>query len=180
MLDNSRKWRAEPDWTSAYLQGRTVAVSAVTRLQQRLVSGHIERFLADHDLGSDVGALGQAKGDRYAVRLARDRLLAVGVPQSDLSDGWHDVGYAVTTVSSAFRVLEARGEGVRDLLARATTIDPENPGPCAAIPFCGVTCSVYFHADTQALRLHVERGFAAYLWEWFECQPLFSDGTAKR
>jgi len=173
MLDNSRKWQVEPYWATAHLQGRNIAVRGVEGLQQRLVSGDLDGFRTRFGFRDDAGALGLAVGECYTVRLARDRLLAVGIPQSDLSDGWQDAGYAVTTVSSALRVFEARGKGVADLLARATTIDPANPGPSAAMPFCGVTCSVYFHADIQTLRLHIDRGLAAYLWNWFECQPLF-------
>ena len=26
------------------------------------------------------------------------------------------------------------------------------------------------------LRIHVDRGLASYLWEWFECQPLLAQG----
>lgn len=174
MLDNSRKWRPEPDWVEALLAAPSLRIRAVTGLPQHLVSGNIERFLARHGLGADIGAFGLASGGRYAVRVARDRLLVVGVPASECPAGWHGEGYAVTAVGSALRVLEARGQGVRDLIARATTVDPDNGGPCAALQFCGLTCSVYFHADMQTLRIHVDRGLAAYLWEWMERQPLLS------
>ncbi|MBZ7926031.1 sarcosine oxidase subunit gamma family protein [Ensifer adhaerens] len=177
MLDNSRKWKPEPDWNSACLTGRAVDVRAVSGLTQHLVSGDIERFRERHGLAKDIGALGLATGERYAVRVARDRLLVVGLQASECAAGWHQDGYGVTALGSAQRVFEARGEGVRDLLARATTIDPDNAGPCAALQFCGLTCSVYFHGDTQALRVHVDRGLAAYLWEWLECQPLFCEKT---
>ncbi|MGQ3215681.1 MAG: hypothetical protein ACT6U0_14350 [Shinella sp.] len=180
MLDVARKWRPEPDWTQARLIGRTVEVGAVAGVTQHLVSGNIGRFLARYHLGTDIGALDIASGDRYAVRVARDRLLAIGISPAEVSDGWHDEGYAVSTVSSALRLFEARGEGVRDLLARATTIDPGNPGPCAAMPFGGVTGIVYWHADIETLWIHVDRGLAAYLWEWFECQPLFLQGQEFR
>lgn len=178
MLDNSRKWRPEPDWARAVLAAPSLSVRAVAGLPQRLVSGDIGGFLARYGLGSDVGALGLASGGRYAVRMARDRLLAVGMTAQECADGWHVEGYGVTTVGAGLRVLEARGPGVRDLIARATTIDPADPGPCAALQFCGMTCSVYFHGDLQTLRIHVDRGLAAYLWEWLECQPLLSGGTA--
>ncbi|WPE23258.1 hypothetical protein [Shinella zoogloeoides] len=174
MLDNSRKWRPEPDWADALLVAPSLRIRAVTGLPQHLVSGNIERFLARHGLGTDIGAFGLASGGRYAVRVARDRLLAVGVPASECPAGWHDEGYAVTAVGSALRVLEARGQGVRDLIARTTAVDPDNGGPCAALQFCGLTCSVYFHGDMQTLRIHVDRGLAAYLWEWMERQPLLS------
>ena len=174
MLDIAGKWQAEPDWADARLEGRTLRVSAVSGIVQRLISGDVERFLARHDLGRDVGALGLALGERYAVRIARDRLLVIGLSAAELTDGWHDEGYAISTVSSALRLFEARGEGVRALLGRATTIDPDNPSPCAAMPFGGVMGIVYRHGDGEILRVHIERGLAGYLWEWFECQPLFS------
>lgn len=174
MPDVSARWRPEPDWASARLEGPTLDIRAVPGLPQRLVSGDIAGFLARHGLGKDVGALGLASGGRYALRVARDRLLVVGIPPSECADGWHAEGYGVSTVGSALRVLDARGPGVRDLLARATTIDPDNPGPSAALLFCGLTCTVYFHGDRQTLRLHVDRGLAAYLWEWLECQPLLA------
>ena len=173
MLDLARKWKPEPDWTQARLAGPTITVQAVAGVRQRLVSGDVVRFMARHGLGKDVGALGLALGDRYAVRVARDRLLVIGLSSADVPDGWHDEGYAVSTVSSALRLFEAKGKGVRDLLARATTIDPGNPGPCAAMFFCGTTGIVYRHGDAGTLRIHVDRGLATYLWEWFECQPLF-------
>ena len=173
MLDTACKWQPEPDWTQARLTGRTIEVGVVTGVKQRLVSGNVERFLNRHDLGGGVGALGFALGERYAMRVARDRLLVIGFPAADLPDGWHDEGYAVSTVSSALRLFEAKGEGVCDLLARATTIDPDSPGPCAAMPFGGVMGAVYRHGDAKTLRIHIDRGLAAYLWEWFECQPLF-------
>jgi len=179
MLDNSRKWQPEPDWATASLQGPTIQVRSVVGVQ-RLVSGDLDRFRADHAFGEDVGGLGQAVGERYTVRLARDRLLAVGLAATELFDGWHPEGYAVTSVSSAMRILEMRGAGLRDLLARATTIDPDNPGPSASMPFCGITSIVYFHADGPALRVHVDRGLAAYVWAWLECQPPFSAESRER
>ncbi|AOF92877.1 sarcosine oxidase subunit gamma family protein [Sinorhizobium sp. RAC02] len=172
MLDIARKWQPEPDWVQARLTGRAVDIRALAGVTQRLVSGDIDRFRARYDLGKDIGALGLAFGDRYAVRVARDRLLVIGLSSVEMADGWHDEGYAVSTVSSALRLFEATGEGVRDLLARATTVDPDHPGPCAAMPFGGVMGTVYQHINAETLRIHIDRGLAAYLWEWFECQLL--------
>lgn len=176
MLDLAEKWRPEPDWTEARLAGPALQVRALGGMVQRLVSGDVDGFLARHDLGRDIGALGLAVGDRYAVRVARDRLLVAGLSAAELADGWHEEGHAVTTVGAALRVFEARGEGVRDLLGRAVTVDPDDPGPCAAMPFAGITAIVYRHGDAGTLRIHVDRGLATYLWEWFECQPLLSQG----
>jgi hypothetical protein len=174
MPDISARWRPEPDWPNARLQGPTLDIRAVPSLPQRLVSGDIARFLDRHGLGEGLGALGLASGGRYAVRVARDRLLVVGLAAAECVDGWHAEGYGVSTVGSGLRVLDAQGAGVRDLLARATTVDPDDPGPSAALLFCGLTCTVYFHGDRQTLRVHVDRSLAAYLWEWLEGQPLLA------
>ena len=176
MFDLARKWQPEPDWAEARLTGPNLQVRALGRVAQRLVSGDVEGFLARHDLGRDIGALGLALGDRYAVRVARDRLLTVGLSADELPDGWHDEGCAVSTVGAALHVFEASGAGVRDLLARAVTVDLDHPGPCAAMPFGGVMAVVYRHGDAGTLRIHVDRGLASYLWEWFECQPLLAQG----
>ena len=40
----------------------------------------------------------------------------------------------------------------------------------------GVMAVVYRHGDAGTLRIHVDRGLASYLWEWFECQPLLAQG----
>jgi hypothetical protein len=173
MFDNARKWQAEPDWQQARIVGRSVKISSRTGLHQRFVSGNIERFLGTYNLGRDVGALSIALGDRYAVRMARDRLLVVGISVSELADGWHDEGFAVSTASSALRLIEVEGRGIVDLLRRTTSIDPDNPGPCAAISFCDVSAVVYRHAGPQLLRIHLDRGYAAYVWDWLECHPLF-------
>ena len=176
MLDLSSKWQPEPDWAHAHLVGSTIAVRTACGITQRLVSGEIGHFLARYDLDSDVGALGLAVGKRYAVRLARDRLLIVGVSAAEVPDGRQEDGFAISTVSSGLHVFEVEGEGSRDLLARATTIDPDNPGPCAALSFAGVMGTVYRHDKYETLRIHVDQGLAPYLWEWFECQPLFLQG----
>ncbi|MEZ5801888.1 MAG: hypothetical protein R3E51_00245 [Rhizobiaceae bacterium] len=165
--------QASPDWALARLSGPSIAICLVTGLTQRLVSGDVDPFAPRDTISAGMsGALGLALGERYAVRVARDRLLVVGVSPAELADGWHDEGWAVTTVSAALRVVEARGEGIRDLLARGTTLDPDDPGPCAAMSFAGMMATIYGHAEAGTLRIHVDRGLASYLWEWLECQPL--------
>ena len=81
-------------------------------------------------------------------------------------------------MSAALHVLEFSGRNVLELVARATTIDPGNPGPCAALQFAGVLGCLYRHGDDQTLRLHFDRGLAAYVWTWLQNQPLFAGSAA--
>jgi hypothetical protein len=174
MLDNAEKWPLEPDWSRAVLRGRDIEVRGLRGLAQLVVSGDIEGFAERHGLPASVGALGVARGDRYALRVARDRIAVVGVTDAL---GWHPAGYAVTSMSGALHVLEFRGSALPDLVARATTIDPRDPGPSASIVFAGVTSYLYFHEDYKMLRLHIDRGLASYVWTWLQAQPLFAESA---
>lgn len=51
-------------------------------------------------------------------------------------------------------------------IARGTTLDPSQASASAALSFAGINAVVYRHQDR--LRVHVDRGLAAYLWTWME------------
>lgn len=167
MLDHATKWAAAPDWTTAVLDRGGVTVRSIVLPDLALVSGDLAAF--GRAAGLDprgAGALGGVEGERYTVRLARDRLLAVGPLPGTLAEGWNDLGFAVTPAGGADHVLELAGEGLAALLARATTLDPADGGPCAAVGFAGIPAVLYRHGPAGRLRLHVERGLAAYAWCW--------------
>ncbi len=167
MLDHAEKWDAAPDWATAVLEATGVTVRSLDLPDMLLVSGDLGAF--GRASGFDpqgAGALGAVHGDGYTVRLARDRLLVVGPLPGTVQESWNDAGFAVTPISGADHVFELAGEGIPGLLFRATTLDPANPGPCAAIGFAGVPAVLYRHDPSGALRLHVERGLAVYLWSW--------------
>ena len=136
-------------------------------LVQHLVSGDLEAFAARTGLsGARVVAFALVDGDRYMVRVARDRVLAVGDPGFDASSGWHDAGFAVTPMSAGFHVFEIAGRSVSAVISRATTLDPSVGSPSAGMAFAGAAAVAYFHGDAETLRLHVDRGLAPYLWTW--------------
>jgi hypothetical protein len=60
-----------------------------------------------------------------------------------LSEGWNPQGFALTALGGATQVFEIAGPGIPRLLARATTINPDNPGPAEALVFAGVPACVY-------------------------------------
>lgn len=174
MLDASGAWGPAPGWSTAALAGGGVEARTLPGLSQALVSGDLAAFAAARGLAPAVGALGLARGPTYAARMARDRMLVVGLAESEIVPGWSPAGYAVTPMSAALHVFEFKGRNVLDLVGRASAIDPRDPGPCAALQFAGLVGCLYRHDDADTLRLHVDRGLAAYLWTWLQSQPLFA------
>lgn len=164
MRDLAHSWPRIPDWTGTAYEGRGVHVTTVAGLTQHLVSGNFAPF------GADIGALGIATGERAAVRVARDRILAVNAEPALVTPGWHQEGFAVTDVSAMYHVFEISGPGVPDLLGEALLIDPDNAGPSAAVMFAGLHAILYCQGSRETLRLHVERGHAAYLVNWLEAR----------
>lgn len=172
MLDHGKKWPEPPDWTTARVSIEGLTITSITGMSQFYVSGNLDGFRAIHGLATPHGLLGLATGRRFAVRMARDRMLVVGIGDDELVTGWHNAGYGVTRMSSALHVFEIAGPLARDLIARGCVFDDRDPGPCSTIQFAGVTVSLYSHGDADILRLHVDRGLASYLWSWIDAQKL--------
>jgi len=167
MLDHADRWNAAPDWATARLTGKNVAIRNIALPEQALISGDLAAFAGAAGMdATGVGAFGRTEGEVYTVRLARDRLLAVGALYEGIREGWNEAGFAVTATSGADHVFELSGDGLSDLLARATTCDPTGSSPSAAIGFAAVPAVAYRHGD--ALRVHVERGLAVYVWTWLD------------
>jgi hypothetical protein len=167
--DLAQRWPAAPDWSSAGIEGAGVTVKSVAGLYQMLVSGSLDAWNAASGLaGPGVGALAIAKGDAWQARVARDRLLAVSVKPFSVAPGWHGEGFAATRMDAALHVFEIEGPGLADVIARAVTLDPAGNSPSAAMLFADVNAIAYRHGTAECLRVHVDRGLAPYLWEWFE------------
>jgi hypothetical protein len=165
MRNLAEKWSATPDWQSAVITAPGLVVRSISGLHQLLVSGDLGAWsLACGMDGNGVGAFGAARGDRYAARLARERLLAVSDSPFDITTGWHDQGFAVTVISSGLRIFEVKGTAIDAFIARGTTLDPKQASASAALSFAGISAVVYRHGD--GLRIHVDRGLAVYLWTW--------------
>jgi sarcosine oxidase gamma subunit len=164
MRDLAQSWPRIPDWSGTAYEGRGIHVTAVQGLTQHLISGNFATF------GADIGALGIASGDRAAVRVARDRVLVTNAEPSQVTPGWHAEGFAATDVSAMYHVFEISGPGVPDLLREALLIDPDKAGPSAAVMFAGLHAILYRIESQDRLRVHVERGHAAYLVNWLEAR----------
>ena len=164
--DSDPKWR-RLDETARRLDCPGLAVRRLPGLGQTLASGDLWAAAARAGVdAAGVGALGNAQGATYSLRLARDRLLVVSEAPSPLAAGWSDDCYAVTDVTGGFDVFEISGAHAADVVARATNVPITGAGPSAAIVFAGILGYLYRHGD--GLRLHVERGYSAFIWQWFE------------
>ena len=164
MRNLAESWPRIPDWTGTAYEGRGIHVTTVSGLTQHLVSGNIATF------GQDIGALGITSRDTATVRVARDRVLVVNAAPELVTPGWHEQGHAASDVSAMYHVFEISGAGVPALLSEALLIDPDHAGPSAAVVFAGLQAVLYCIDSKETLRLHVERGHAAYLINWLEAR----------
>ena len=164
MRDLAQSWPRIPDWSGTAYEGRGIHVTTVQGLSQHLISGNFAPF------GADIGALGIASGGSATVRIARDRVLVTNADPALVTPGWHAEGFAATDVSAMYHVFEISGAGIPDLLREALLINPDNAGPSAAIMFAGLHAILYCIGSRDRLRLHLERGHAAYLVNWLEAR----------
>ena len=119
----------------------------------------------------DVPGIGSTTGD---LRSSHASASWAGVASCSLAaasstpPGWHADGYAITDVSAMYHVFEFEGPDLADMIAEAMFVDPRAKSPSAATVFAGQQAIVY-HRDGR-LRVHVERGFAPYVWQWLEAR----------
>lgn len=169
MRNLAEKWPAAPDFATATLNKNGVTVRTLGGLNQLLVSGDLAAWSKASGLaGEGVGAGAVVSGDRYTVRIARDRLLAVAEQPFAIAAGWHADGFAVTVMDAGLHMFEIEGPDLDRLIARGTALDPGQPSRSASILFAGVSVLFYRFGNPNRARLHIDRGLAPYLWEWFE------------
>jgi sarcosine oxidase gamma subunit len=169
MRDLAEKWPAAPNFATATLNNGGVTVRTLGGLSQLLVSGDLTAWSKASGLaGEGVGAGAVVDGDKYVVRIARDRILAVGDQPFSTAPGWHEPGFAVSVVDAGLHVFEIEGRGLSALVARATMLDPGQASRSASLLFAGSNVLFYRFGGPDRARLHAERGFAPYLWEWLQ------------
>lgn len=169
MRDLAEKWSLEPDWRAATMQTPGLVIRSLTGFTQYLVSGDLAAWSRRTDMDdAAVGALSVARGERYALRIARDRILAVSETPFGIAPGWHAAGFAVSTFDAGLHMFEIEGPDMSSLFARATTLDPKGETASAALLFAGANALCYRHGHADRLRLHIDRALAPYLWRWLE------------
>ncbi len=167
MLDRSSFWPEAADT----LTGPGLAVRVLPPVPQLMVSGDLGAFLARHGLPPAGGLLAKMSGGRYALRLARHRMLVIGMELPPEAAGWVE-GCALTPMTGALAVIEITGPKAMALFARGSAVDPAGNSPSATLSFAGIPLSAHFEAD--ALRLHLDRGLVAYLMGWIAATDLIS------
>lgn len=180
MADRETKWPRLPDLPAKRLDIPGLAVRNVGGLTQILASGDLSAVASRAGVDADgVGALGLATGGAYSIRMARDRLLIVAETALPLAPGWNADGFAVTDMSGAFDVFELDGPRGEDVVAAATSLPVAGgTSPSATIVFAGVSACLYRYGEATTLRLHVERGHSAYVWQWLEKFAELSEADA--
>ena len=169
MRDRGAFWSLPPQ-PGTRIEAPGLSVTLLPPIAQTLVSGDLQAFLAAHDLPAPLGLLEDAPTDRYALRLARNRLLAVGVEVAHRTAGLQG-GWAATPATGALAVLKVDGPRSMDLLSRATAIDLRHPSPSASFSFAGVLTHVCRRGD--GLHLHLDRGLLAWAFDWFSLTEPF-------
>ena len=162
MLDRGLFWSSVPDWARASIQHDGLSVAALAPQAAWLVSGNLAAFLERRGI-----RLGDA-GDRYALRLAPDRLLFVSMDGADeVRFGWSD-GCAITDVSDGYVLLDITGPAAPELMRLGALHDFEvtSDSAPAAMLFAGQR--VILARISQGWRLHVERPNAAAIWQWLQ------------
>jgi heterotetrameric sarcosine oxidase gamma subunit len=164
MLDRGLFWSPVPDWSRASIRHNELSIAALAPQVAWLVSGTLAAFLEQHRV-----RFGDA-GDRYALRLAPDRLLFVtldGAAPDGAAFGWSD-GCAVTDVSDGYVLLDIIGPAAPELMRLGALHDFEaNPETgSASMLFAGQR--VILARVQQGWRLHVERHSAAAIWQWLQ------------
>ena len=166
MLDLSARWPSVA-LANPVLDAPGLHIAMRADIGQHLVSGNLENWNRRAGMSGDgVGASGLASGSAYTVRIASDRILAVNAPPDAVTAGWHPDGFAVTDMSAALCVIDMQGEGLPQIISRATSLDPRKPSRSANCEFAGVTAAIYHYGDRDTLRLHVDRSLVPHVWTW--------------
>lgn len=164
-FDFASKWPRQPDWSDFRLEGAGATAVAVTTFGATIVNGDIAAALAQRpDLPEPVGWPDIVSGDAYAIRLACDRMLAVGGVL--LSPGWYENGFAVSDASDSFIVFELSGPNAGDILAHGGEVSVGQPSASAARLLFGVFCILYRYQDPDRFRLMVPRPQAGGFLSW--------------
>lgn len=161
MLDRAPFWPVQP----RQMSGDGITVTLLDPVPQLRISGDLAAACAALDLPAPVGLMEQVNTPRGAIRLARARMLAVGITQPHAEAGLRD-GFAVTPATGALAVLQIDGPRTNDLLARGTALDLRAGSPSASLLFAGIGAVLYRAGDS--VRLHLDRGLVDYALDWVQ------------
>lgn len=164
MRDRGLFWSPVPDWSRATILHEGLSIAALAPQTAWLVSGNLAAFLERRGVH-----FGNA-GDRYALRLAPDRLLFVSIDGNadDATFGWTENGCAITDVSDGYVLLDITGPAAPELMRLGALHDFEAKSDTASAAMLFAGQRVILARVQQGWRLHVERPNAAAIWQWLQ------------
>lgn len=173
MADRGLFWSPVPDWSRAEIRHGELSVTALSTGTAWLVSGNIAKFLEGRGQLPCRGPRESCDPLTYALRLAPDRLLFVrrdGASGAHPSSAWSDDGIAITDASDGFVLFDISGRAALDLVKLGANYDfeaePAGSAESALMLFAGLKVAVARLG--QGWRLHVQRPYAAALWQWLQ------------
>lgn len=163
MRNDNTKWDAPLGETRADVDGNRARLSLCQPARQTILSGPISQCLALAKQPSANAWPEIANGESYAIRLRRDRVLAVNGPA--LADGWHEgAGVAASDMTGGYVVFELSGPRALDILKTGTELALNQPSGGAMRRFHRQEVAIYRWHSADTYRLHAQRGQLESLW----------------
>lgn len=154
MRDDRHRWKASFDAELPTFKGPDVTLCVVTPPKMTLISGQRKAALAFAGADRVFGWPDIASGAPVALSLRRDRVLILD--GAAIEPGWHaDSAVAVSNVSGAYGLIEARGPGIMALAVRGTEMSLGNPSASVARLFHHYPVMIYRWQTADTLRFLV-------------------------
>ena len=163
MRDDTTKWDAPLGNERAIITGDGFELTLLPTVRQTLVSGPIATCLAVSGQKQAFGWPDIVKGQPYALRLRRDRLLVVN--GGEQAEGWDERGVAVSDVSGAYSVIEVNGPQAFDLLNSGADLNIDLASGSVARQFHGFATLIYRWQSQTCYRLHIQRCYLEAIWK---------------
>ena len=164
MRNDTPKWAAPLGENRAAVVGENARLSLCLLPRQTILSGPASQCLSLAKQPSASAWPDSASGESYAIRLRRDRILAVNGPP--LADGWHaGSGVAVSDMTGGYVVFELSGPAALDILKTGTELDVSQPSGSAMRRFHRQEVFLYRWQTADTFRLHTQRGQLESLWQ---------------
>jgi len=163
MRDDRNKWTAALGINRPPVKNEHLRLAVINTQRQTLISGPYTRCLDICKLAQATGWPQIITGNNYALRLRRDRILVVDGPSLD--DGWHhDAGVSISDMSSAYVLVEIKGESALELLNRGADLNVDIASGSVARNFRGFDVLIYRWQSQTQFRMHFLHANLEAIW----------------
>ncbi|MCP4185329.1 MAG: hypothetical protein GY761_18805 [Hyphomicrobiales bacterium] len=164
MRDDRDKWAPAIGAERPAIKNTHLQLSVLKTQRQTLISGPYKKCLDICKLPRATSWPQTATGNNYAVRLRRDRILVIDGPSLD--DGWHDdAGVSVSDMSSAYILVEIKGEAALDLLNRGADLNVDIASGSVVRSFRGFDVFIYRWQSETQFRMHFHHANLEAIWQ---------------